>query len=301
MSPANPLREIIARIGGELYANGTRALVPGPGHSKADRSLSLTLFDGRIVWNSFAGDNADPIAVFRHLEIDRDRPEFLGQQRVSTPSPADPDRIAGALAIWAQATDPTGTPVEAYLAARGVTLPPGAAGEVVRWHSRCPFGPGRLTGCMVALARHVLTDLPQAIHRTALTPDGRKAEHDGMSRRSLGPVAGAAVKLSANGDVETCLGIAEGIETALSIRALPDYASVPVWSLLSAGQMAALPVLPLLNGIRGLIVAVDNDPAGKEAARGLRHRWIAGGVDVQLLMPRTPGTDLNDLVRARHG
>lgn len=297
---SNPLRDIVARIGGELYAGGTQALVPGPGHSKADRSLSLTLVNDRVIWNSFAGDNVDPIAVFRHLDIERDREDFPCDQRTRTAAPTDAERTAGALALWNQATDPAGTPVEAYLARRGLTLPPSAAGEVIRWHSHCPFGPGRRTGCMVALARHVLTDQPQAIHRTALTADGSKAEHEGMSRRSLGPLAGAAVKLSADGDVETCLGVAEGIETALSIRALSQFASVPVWSLLSARQLAALPVLPVLSGIGGLIIAVDNDPTGKEAARGLRHRWLAGGVDVQILMPKTPGADLNDVVRGLH-
>lgn len=300
MSVANALRDIVAKIGGDLYAGGTRALVPGPGHSKADRSLSLALVDGRVVWNSFAGDNADPIAVFRHLDIERDREDLPCDRLAKAPAPTDSERTAGALALWSQATDPAGTPVEVYLASRGITLPPGAAGDVIRWHSHCPFGPGRRTGCMVALARHVLTDEAQAIHRTALTPDGRKVEYDGMSRRSLGPLAGAAVKLSADGDVATCLGVAEGIETALSIRALPQFASVPVWSILSARQLAALPVLPILTGVGGLIIAVDNDATGKEAARGLRHRWLAADVDVQILMPKTPGADLNDVVRGLH-
>ena len=304
MTTALNLSQLARALGGEV--SGGQVLAPAPGHSKADRSMSVTPApdapDGLLV-NSFAGD--DWMACKDHVR------HLVGigswapgtryvppPARPVPPTQADPERTAGALAIWAQATDPTRTPVEAYLAARGVTLPSRAAGDVIRWHSRCPFGPGLQTGCMVALARHVVTDEPLAIHRTALTPDGRKAIHGGMSRRSLGPVAGAAVKLSANEDVETCLGVAEGIETALSIRALDRYASVPVWSLLSAGQLSALPVL---SGIESLIVAVDNDQTGIEAGKTARLRWNAAGVEVQVLTTRTPGTDLNDLVRARHG
>jgi hypothetical protein len=49
---------------------------------------------------------------------------------------------------------------------------------------------------MVALVRDVVTDEPKAIHRTALSADGRKVTVSGTERLALGPLAGGAVKLT---------------------------------------------------------------------------------------------------------
>ena len=48
---------LVRSLGGDLYAGGSRALVPGPGHGPADRSVSLLLSRGRVVAHSFAGDD----------------------------------------------------------------------------------------------------------------------------------------------------------------------------------------------------------------------------------------------------
>jgi hypothetical protein len=64
--------------------------------------------------------------------------------------------------------------VEAYLQGRGLSLPDGAAGEAVRFHPCCPFA-GERVPAMVCLVRDVVTNQPKAIHRTAMTRDGRKA------------------------------------------------------------------------------------------------------------------------------
>src|ERR1700754_3388813 len=62
------LHDIVRQLGGKVYAGGTRAIVPGPGHSRADRSLSLYLTsDNRIVWYTYANDAPDDIK--RHLGL----------------------------------------------------------------------------------------------------------------------------------------------------------------------------------------------------------------------------------------
>ncbi|MHB8287376.1 MAG: hypothetical protein ACYDD1_22235 [Caulobacteraceae bacterium] len=49
------LANIVAKRGGDLYANGCKASIPGLGHSRADRSTSLVLsHTGRVVVNSFS-------------------------------------------------------------------------------------------------------------------------------------------------------------------------------------------------------------------------------------------------------
>lgn len=209
----------------------------------------------------------------------------------------DAERTAYALDIWRQAVDPLETPVIPYLAARGLTLPQEAAGEALRWHAHCPFGKGVRTGCMVALVRDIRTDEPVAIHRTAITPDGRKATIGGVSRLSLGPIGGGAVKLTPDADVTLGLGVGEGVETVLSLRRLAGCHALAVWALLAANQLSAMPVL---SGLDGLWIAVDHDPTGLAAAQTLRERWQDAGVEVVTARPETDGADLNDVARARH-
>lgn len=224
----------------------------------------------------------------------------LGKARAEAPSFAagktkdDDARRAQAMTIWKEAQDPRGTLIENYLAGRGLTLPDEAVGEAIRFHPACPFKTRRLPA-MVALLRNVLTDEPRALHRTALTADGQKAEVNGLSRLSLGPVGGGAVKLTPDAEVSLCLGIGEGIESTLSMRLTPEFGASPVWSLLSAGQMAGFPVLA---GIEALWIAVDHDHAGIKAARACAARWQAAGVEVFLVRPRRTGADLNDLAGA---
>ena len=59
------LRPIVQALGGDLYDRGQRANIPAPGHSAADRSVSLLLKDGRIIVHTF-GDG-DWRAVLDHL------------------------------------------------------------------------------------------------------------------------------------------------------------------------------------------------------------------------------------------
>ena len=49
------LLPIVRALGGDLYAGGRRANIPAPGHSRADRSVSLVLSGGRVVAHSFGG------------------------------------------------------------------------------------------------------------------------------------------------------------------------------------------------------------------------------------------------------
>jgi putative DNA primase/helicase len=195
----------------------------------------------------------------------------------------------GPLGIWDEAVDAHGTPVERYLKQRGLALPRGA--EVLRFHPTCPFA-GTTPPAMVALVRNIESDEPQAIHRTALDRSGNKIAIDGKDRMALGPISGGAVKLTADENVTVALGIAEGIETALSLQRLPEWASSPVWSLISAGGIRNF---PLLAGIETLAIAADHDMAGERATIEVAERWQ--GHEVLIFEAHTDGADLNDVVR----
>ena len=92
---------------------------------------------------------------------------------------------------------------------------------------------------------------------------------------SLGPVAGGAIKLSPNFEVHSGLMIAEGIETVFSASKLFQFK--PIWSVIDAGNLKKFPVL---SGIECITIAVDNDPAGRDAATECTRRLLEAGVEV---------------------
>jgi putative DNA primase/helicase len=95
------------------------------------------------------------------------------------------------------------------------------------------------------------------------------------------------------GEVAPCMGIAEGIETALSASVLFN---VPVWAAISA---------PLLkkwrppDGVRKVIIFGDNDEnyTGQEAAYSLARPLLAQQFEVEVKLPSIPGWDWNDVHR----
>jgi putative DNA primase/helicase len=210
----------------------------------------------------------------------------------------DGDRTARALALWQEAE--TDHPLlHEYLAGRGVELPLRALGEAVRFHPRCPWGGGKSVAAMVCLVRDVRTNAPQAIHRTRLLDDDGKLWLRGKGRKkALGPIGGGAIKLSDDADVTLCLGIAEGIETALTMRRTSAFGPSPVWSLISKEGIRSLPPLP---AIECLWIGVDHDAngEGQVAAEACAKYWQADGREVHLLVPKAKGADLNDLAPER--
>ena len=252
----------------------------------------------RIWWEE------DSFARFRcaRCELQGHAREGAAQSTAPRPLPArhdppdDAERTERALSIWKETVPLAGTPAEAYLRRRGVPY----GGPALRWHPSCPFGKGVRAGCMVGLVRNIITDEPQAIHRTAIDPEGRKLSGMGSNGRlTLGPIGGGAVKLTPDEDVSTVIAVGEGIETTLSIRRLPDLEAMPVWSLLAANQLAAFPVLP---GIECLWIGVDNDESGtgQRAADEVTPRWASAGQEIFRVKPKRIGADLNDL-EAVHG
>jgi hypothetical protein len=198
-------------------------------------------------------------------------------------------RIGRALAIWTEATPVMqGIIAKKYLSARGCDLTPDiVAADALRFHPLCPFGAERVPA-MVALMRNVITGKPQGIHRTALKDDGlgKREMPVGVQPKSmLGPAKWAAVMLQS---ALPRLGIAEGIETALSAQKLFN---MPVWAVMSAGGMATFPVI---KGLSQLIIFADHDKPGLDAAFVCANRHARQRVDVQVRYPSTANTDWND-------
>jgi phage/plasmid primase-like uncharacterized protein len=64
-----------------------------------------------------------------------------------------------------------------------------------------------------------------------------------------------------------------------------------VWVCGDAGNVGAFPVL---RNVRHLIIAADNDDAGRKSARACAARWRATGREVTVMVPPAPHNDWND-------
>lgn len=278
-------------LGGDVAQRGG-IVCPGPGHGRRDRSLSVKLDprarDGFVVY-SFAGDDVLVCRDFvrERLGLGAWQPRGTGAKPAasspSRPSPSpvkmpdedDAGRIRLALRIWNEATDPRGTPAEIYLHTRRFHLEDDLALRVLRWHAS--------TECMVALMRNVITDEPQGVHRTFISPDGRK-----LGRRMKGRAKGAAIKLDADEDVTLGLFLGEGIETCLAARA---WHLRPVWAVGSAGAIGTFPVLAGLDAIT--VLGEHDGGANAAATDALARTYQAAGVEVERVRPLI-GDDLAD-------
>ena len=112
-----------------------------------------------------------------------------------------------------------------------------------------------------------------------------------IDRMMLGPVAGAAIKIDDNTDVEQGLTIGEGFETCLAARGLGFR---PIWALGSAGPIGTFPVLA---SIEALTILRESDKKGTNAAaaQACARRWIAAGREAFAVNP--PQGDMNDLMK----
>jgi putative DNA primase/helicase len=294
------LNAMARALGGE--ASGGQVLCPGPGHSRKDRSLAVRLTrEGRILCHSFAGDDSrvcqEHVRAALGLPSDAWRgnhPQGSHNRHLERLKPRSGDHKDLALSIWRDSGEPRDTLVEKYLASRRLELPQKAAGEVIRFHSACPFRAERFPA-LICLVRNIRTNEPQAIHRTALAPDGTAIERNGKTfRMTLGPIAGGAIKIDRDEDVTYGLAIGEGVETCLSGWQMGFR---PVWSLIDSGGVAKFPILPGIEGIRFFLEHDKKDTNGK-AVRLCAGRWFAAGLrpgrDVFITDPAEGFKDLND-------
>jgi hypothetical protein len=272
-----------------------------PAHEDRTPSLSLTdIGDGLTLWHCHAGcsqaDVRDALAA-RGLwpqPGDAGEPAPRAKPRPAA-KPGNGQHSNFAAAIWRKGVDPRGTLAEQYLRGRGLELDDDLCGRVLRFHGRCPFGKDEndkvvFVPALIAAFRPFRDDdetrPPAAIHRIGLKPDGSKIE-----KLMLGPKGGCAVKLDPDEDVEQGLGICEGIETGLAIRA-PGWR--PIWALGSAG--AIFTFAPIL-GIECLTIFADHDQngAGMAAAKQCAQVWQAAGCETIIRTPRSTGADWLDV------
>lgn len=200
---------------------------------------------------------------------------------------------AAALRLWRLAVPATGTLADRYLTGRG--LPGLATSPALRFCGECWHQETRSSHpAMIALVTDV-DNGPLGVHRTYLARDGGCKAAIEPARKSLGPVWGGAVRLTASANVVPLeIAIGEGIESSASAGRL---LGLTPWAAISAGNLGRGLTLP--PGVRCATIAVDNDPPGREAAHEAWTRWRAEGRRVRCATPDKSGSDFNDLLRER--
>jgi putative DNA primase/helicase len=223
-----------------------------------------------------------------------------GATQVHTPVPTHiPDGVAPAVPPdWVRRLRRDRCAIEncedaiTYLASRGLwPLPPGCA---LKAHATVEYRhEGQRIGRYPALVADVVDIAGELVtcHVTWLQAGKKLAGYE--PRKTLSRMIGregCAVRLMPAADV---LGIAEGIETALSAAALDG---IPVWAALNTSLLSRFKPPA---GVLRLRVYGDRDLAGITAAskllEGLQDR-IRAGMQIEIRTPPAPSKDWNDVL-----
>ncbi|MCP1851236.1 MULTISPECIES: toprim domain-containing protein [unclassified Bradyrhizobium] len=290
-------RDEADRIGTALKGRRTGAgwmvccPVPTHGKGRGDRSPSLSIHggDGKLLLKCFAGCSFDDI-----LDELRAR-NLVDAPRISTaraalarvaPEPAEHKPDPAALHIIDDCEPPQDTPAEEYLQRRGLPVLP----KSLLFH--------RPSLSLVAVVQRP-DGLAVALQRTMLTPDGEKASVPSRcslwERRinpckiTMGALGAGAVRL---GPAAETMGLAEGVETALSAQIL---AGMPVWASLGASRLHRVEVP---ETVRELHIFADNDQPGIAAAKRAAEAYQRGDRRVLIRTPPDAFKDYNDFLLA---
>jgi phage/plasmid primase-like uncharacterized protein len=318
--PARPaerfdLDEIVARLRAtaeqwvpRLFPNGRRvgdewrlANIRGDAPRKNGSCVIALTGEHAGDWIDFdGGQGGGPINTLEHA-IHRSGRELISyaaeltrtgpqpKRGATRPSSKQADQAREIDHILSKAVPLAGTLGKRYLASRGLTIPDCADllfhPDLTHWESRRGF-PG-----LVAVVRDGSGNRI-ALHRTYLADDGAAKAPVDNPRKMLASIAGGAVRL-ANLTDDHVVGLAEGIDTALSVMAA--CARLPVWATLSTSNLEQV-VLPA--EVRKVVLLTDHDPsnAGARAAAAAAARLHAEGRRVFIAMPPKEGDDFNDLL-----
>ena len=178
-----------------------------------------------------------------------------------------------------------------YLASRG--LWPLPAGCLLRAHATVEYwDDGKRVGRHPALVADVVDAAGElvTVHVTYLQNGQKLVGHE--PRKILSPMTsrvGCAVRLLPATNV---LGIAEGIETALSAALLDG---VPTWAAMNTSLLSKFEPPP---GVARLVIYADRDEAGLTAACRLMER-LQGRMRLEVRIPPAPAKDFNHVLISR--
>lgn len=289
------LKAIVQALGGDLYDRGCRANIPAPGHSRADRSVSLMLRQGRIIVHTFGdGDWRGVLDDLRDrglIDV-RNAPTSGGaaihRPAVGVITSSDPDRLAAAHRIWDGGRPLAGTLSERHCRLRHIERAlPGP--EVARHSGHAPvsaYGDNRLRRPALLVGVSDASGAFTAVEVTYLTAGGQRAIDLRLPRKTVGPVpTGTAARIDPAGPE---MLVAEGFFTTLSAT---ECFGLPGWALMSTRNLRGW-TPPA--GVRSVLIAADRGKDGEASAEVLRLRLRRLGLQAQVALPPDPFGDWNE-------
>ena len=292
-------REIVVKLKGRW--NGKKGMACCPAHADKTPSLSVTrAHDGRVLVYCFGGcAQSDVIAALQRmglwgdgpLEMHVNHPGYLTSANDRMTSQADREKRRWAQNIWDRAKPIRGTHADAYLRARAIRVPPmcdqiGYVPALKHYESDKTFPAlvARITddrGLCAVQRIYLDSKLPE---KAAITP----------SKMTLGPMGEGAVRLRKANDT---LGLAEGLETALSVMQL--YGT-PVWATCGTARLHAIEIP---KTVKFLTIFADNGKPGWIAANKAAEAYERQGLKTDIILPGADFADrvgdFNDVLRAR--
>jgi putative DNA primase/helicase len=280
-------------------AGRTEQRVACPQCAKSERDDALGVNVERGVFHCFrcgwsgrvGGEHGAPLSPVRRI----DDPAIAERKR---------ERLRATWKGTVSLSHPSACPVRNYLAARGLRTVLESPPKVLRAHPALSYWDGtRELGKFPAMVALFADPTGKAItlHATYLRADGSVKAPVPSPKKILGVMTkgatrGGSIRLFEPRD--GVLGIAEGIETALSLHLIQK---LPTWASFCADNLERI---RLPERLRELHIGIDLDESGKgeEVARSLAkrvHKW-SSRTKIYYVRPELPGFgDLNDELRRR--
>ncbi|MDK2768410.1 MAG: toprim domain-containing protein [Sphingomonas sp.] len=272
--------EVVRSLGGLWRPGG--AMCHCPAHDDRTPSLSVRVGTTSLLFKCFAGcRTVDVIKALRRRNLPIPVERFGGTVICRSTGFA-----AQARRLWDLARPLADTPGAHYLTGRGITARPWA----LRYLHATPLGRGNMARFRPALiaAIHDGAELV-AVQRTFLGPAGGGLATDlAKPKLALGRPRAGAVKLARAGSV---LGLAEGVETALSAMQL---LGIPVWATLGGERLPHIRIPALVHR---LVLLPDADRSGRIAERLSRSAYAGLAIEIQTVWPWSGLKDWNDVLR----
>jgi hypothetical protein len=293
------LSNIVRVLGGDLYDGGRRANIPAPGHSAADRSVSLLLRNDRVFVHTFGDSDwrevLDDLRA-RRLIDDRNAPTSMALaplERNVRPAATDIERLDTARRFWDAGRPLARTLSERHCRLRAIRRPlPGP--EVARHSSATPVSAYveskyRRPTLLVAICDG--DGAFSAVEVTYLKANGQRASDLRLPRKTIGPVpANTAIRIDPPA-AEMVVG--EGFFTTLSAT---ERFQLPGWALMSTRNLRTW-IPP--EGVRSVLIAADRGKDGEASAAQLAGRLREHRVRARVALPPQPLGDWNDWADAQ--
>ncbi|MBL9065539.1 MAG: toprim domain-containing protein [Sphingopyxis sp.] len=260
----------------------------------AERSPSFTIYAGDKRWHCFGcgegGDVLDLVGKLHGVGLREAAAMLTGHNLPTIKAPRaapvadndDRNTISEAIAIWRNSSAISGTPAEAYLRNRGITI---RLPDCLRF-ARIPLGNRSPMPALVALVAGP-DDMPCGVQRIYLTDDGRKADlPDGKVKFSLGRIRGGAIRLTP-GAVSGMI-LSGSVEDGLSLVEIEGRA---VWAAPGEEMVAGMD-LPV--AVASVVIGADADMAGRRFAAKALDKFVAEGRAVRVIYPADGAKDFNE-------